>query len=114
MPRLPAKLIVFTLVFGAFWIYLAPKRADLATRILRKRNHDRLQDSVQLLVEQKIREDICRWTDMCEYRPRSWEPVARIDEHGSQIHHEFYADGNLRRFLFRVRYGAVNEVVDLR
>ena len=114
MPIMPTKHIVFTNVFGFYSIYLAPKRADLATRILRKKRLDRLQDSVQMLVERKIRADICRWTDPCEYRPKSWDAVARIDDHGSQVGHEFYADGSLRRFLFRIRYGAVNEVMDLR
>lgn len=114
MPRLPTKLIVFTIVFGFCWIHLAPKRAELAARILRKKRSDRLQDSVAALVERKIREDICRWADLCEYRPVSWEPVTRLDAHGAQVTHAFYADGSLRTFLFRIRYGSVSEVVDLR
>lgn len=114
MPRLPTKLIVFAIAFGFCWIHLAPKRADLAARILRKKRADRLQDSVQMLVEAKIRGDICRWADLCEYRPRSWEPVSRLDAHGAQVTHAFYADGNLRTFMFRIRYGSVSEVIDLR
>lgn len=114
MPRLPTKLIVFTIAFGFFWIHLAPKRAELATRILRKKREAGLQDSVQAVVERKIRADICKWADLCEYRPSSWEPAVRIDGHGVQVAHAFYADGNLRRFLFRIRYGAVSEVIDLR
>jgi hypothetical protein len=114
VPKLPAKLIVFTLVFAIFWIYLAPKRAELATRIIRGKQAARLEDSVRILVEGKIRREICRFEDLCDYRPKSWERIARIDANGAEAFHDFYMDGNLRKYLFRVRNGAVSEVIDLR
>lgn len=114
MPRIPTKLIVFTLVFAFFWIYLAPKRAELATKILRRKKAARLEDSVQILVEAKIRKEICRYEDLCEYRPQSWQGIARIDDYSAEAFHNFYTDGNLRKYLFRVRNGAVSEVIDLR
>lgn len=114
MPKLPTKLIVFTLVFGFFWIYLAPKRAELTTRIIRGKKAARLEDSVRILVEVKIRKEICRFEDLCEYRPKAWERITRIDEHGAEAFHDFYMDGNLRKYLFRIRNGTVSEVIDLR
>lgn len=114
MPRIPTKLIVFTLVFAFFWIYLAPKRSELAMSIFRKKKAARLEDSVQILVETKIRKDICRWEDLCEYRPQSWERIAKIDAQSAEAFHNFYMDGNLRKYLFRVRNGSVSEVIDLR
>jgi hypothetical protein len=114
VPRIPSKLIVFTLVFGAFWIYLAPKRAELATRIIRGKKTARLEDSVRILVEVKIRKEICRLEDLCEYRPQAWKGISRIDAHSAEAFHDFYMDGNLRKYLFRVRYGSVSEVIDLR
>lgn len=114
MPRIPAKLVVFTLVFAGFWIYLAPKRAELATRIIRGKKAARLEDSVRILVEAKIRKEICRFEDLCEYRPQAWERISRIDENSAEAFHNFYMDGNLRKYLFRVRHGSVSEVIDLR
>jgi hypothetical protein len=114
VPRIPAKLVVFTLVFACFWIYLGPKRAELATKIIRRKKQGRLEDSVQLLVEAKIRKDLCRWEDLCEYRPRAWPRIGRTDGDGAEAFHDFYMDGNLRKYLFRIRNGAVSEVVDLR
>jgi hypothetical protein len=114
VPRIPSKLIVFTVVFAAFWIHLGPKRADLATRIIRGKRAARLEDSVRILVEAKIRKEICRYEDLCDYRPVAWERISRIDTHSAEAFHDFYMDGNLRKYLFRVRYGAVSEVIDLR
>ena len=113
MPRLPTKLIVFVIVGGFFWIYLAPKRAELAMRILRKKRAARFEDSIQIVVEEKIRKDICSWEDMCEYRANSWE-IAKTDPSGTEAVHRFFTDGNLRRYLFRIRNGVVSEVIDLR
>lgn len=106
--------MVFTLVFAAFWIYLAPKRAELGTRIIRGKQSARLEDSVRILVEVKIRKEICRFEDLCEYRPHTWGGISRTDADGAEAFHDFYMDGNLRKYLFRVRNGAVSEVIDLR
>lgn len=113
MPRLPTKLIVFVIVGGFFWIYLAPKRAELAKGIIRKKRMARFEDSIQILVEEKIRKDICGWEDMCEYRPNSWR-ISRTDATGAEAVHQFFADNSLRKYIFRIRNGAVSEVIDLR
>lgn len=114
MPRLPTKLIVFTIVFACFWIFLAPKRAELATSIIRKKKMGRFQDSIQVLIEEKIRKDICTWQDMCSYRSQSWDSIGKPDNYSAEVTHRFYTDDKLRKFLFRVRNGAVSEVIDLR
>ena len=114
MPRIPVKLVVFTVVFAAFWIHLGPKRAELATRIIRGKKAARLEDSVRHLVQEKIRREICRFEDLCEYRPQGWERISPIDAHSAEAFHNFYVDGNLRKYLFRVRHGSVSEAIDLR
>lgn len=113
MPRVPFKLIVFALAFGFFWIHLAPKRAELVSSILRRKRMAVFEDSIKVLVEERIRADICSWEDLCEYRPLAWEAVGRTDAHGAEAVHRFYTDGRLRKFLFRIRNGAVSEVIDL-
>ena len=95
------------------WFFLAPKRAELAAGILRKKRMGRLEDSVQVLVEEKIRRTLCAWQDMCSYRPQSWGEVERLDAYGVQITHKFYLDDKLNSCLFRVRHGAVSEIIDL-
>lgn len=114
MPRLPSKLIVFLIAFGFFWIYLGPKRAELAKKIIRGKRAAVFEDSIKVLVESKIRENICSWNDMCSYRPHSWEGLRKVDDYSAEAVHQFFTDDQLRKFLFRVRHHEVSEVIDLR
>jgi hypothetical protein len=114
MPRIPTKLIVGVICFSFMWIYLGPKRADLAMRILGQKRALALGDSIRVKVEDKIRGEICRIDDLCEYRPHRWGDARKLDAHGAEIDHDFFQDGALRKYLFRIRYGVVSEVIDLR
>lgn len=114
MPQIPTKLIVGLICFAFVWIYLGPKRADLAMRILGQKRAMAMEDSVKVLVGDKVRESICRVDDLCEYRPHRWGAAKKLDANGAEIEHDYFQDGELKKYLFRIRYGAVSEVIDLR
>jgi hypothetical protein len=114
MPRPPAKLILFVLVGSLVWIRLAPGRAEQAMRIFRKKREAGSEAAARLLVQDAVRREICSLNDLCEYRPSAWTGLYRPDTATVQLEHHFYADGALRRYLFRVRRGVVAEIIDLR
>jgi hypothetical protein len=92
MPKLPNKLLLALVVGTLVWTWLAPKRAELVVKLLRKKRDAHSEEAARILVTDKIRGEICPLVDLCDYRPA----------------------GNLRRYLFRIRRGAVSEVIDLR
>jgi hypothetical protein len=114
MPKLPNKMLMALVVGTLAWTWLAPKRAELVVKLLRKKRDAHSEESARLLVMDKIRGEICPLNDLCDYRPAKWEGFHRADSVTASITHHFYQDGNLRRYLFRIRRGAVSEVIDLR
>jgi hypothetical protein len=112
MGRIPIKLLLFLAVAGFFYLVLLPKRAALVSTLLRKKLSP--EDSIHALVVEKILKEICPPQDLCEYKPTGWEAIYRPDNVTSAVNHEFTSDGARRKFLFRIRYGRVTEIIDLR
>src|SRR4051812_47328043 len=113
MYMVPAKLLLFVSVAGFAYLYVLPRRAAFVSSLLNLHTATR-QDSLRTLAEAKIRTEICPASDMCEYKPIGWEAYADEDAFGASIIHEFFTDGNKRKFLFRERYGTISEIIDLR
>lgn len=113
MPKLPMKLFLFLAVAGFFYLYGLPRRAQFVSSLLRDRRERHAQDSAQDVVEAKIRGEMCRFEDACEYKPLSWEGFGRGDDGSVSIIHAFVTDGTRHKFLFRIREGSVSEIDDV-
>jgi hypothetical protein len=112
MPKIPYKALLFAALAGFFYLHGLPSRAAFVSTLLRDRRARSAEDSARALVEEKVRRDICRFEDACEYQPVSWEDFAASGD-GSSLVHVFNTDGNRRKFLFRIRSGQVSEIIDL-
>ncbi|MDQ3000052.1 MAG: hypothetical protein M3Y08_02145 [Fibrobacterota bacterium] len=66
------------------------------------------------MVQARIIVEICPTADLSEYRSKSWTDYNPQDEVASAITHTFTCDGVMRTFLFRLRYGLISEIIDLR
>jgi hypothetical protein len=113
MPNLPYKLLLFVAVGGFFYLYGLPKRAKFVTDLLSRAKNQSREQQIEALAEAKVRGDICSISDLCEYRPIAWKEFQATDTTSASIVHEFYTDGKKRTMLFRMRYGALSEVIDL-
>ena len=114
MPRIPFKLLIFLTMAGFFYLYGLPRKATLVSALLRDRRERSALDSAKLLVQERIRAEICRYEDLCDYQPGSWEDFAVENRDTRSIVHSFMADETRRKFLFRIRAGRVSEIIDLR
>jgi hypothetical protein len=71
------------------------------------------QDSVQSVVENRIREVVCPAAELSEYRSGTWGDYDSVDPSTSTITHEFTCDGGKEKFLFRLRNGEFTEILNL-
>ncbi len=113
MAQIPTKFLLFVAAGGFFYVFGLPKRADFVNHLLRKARSENREENLKVLVEDKIRGEICSISDMCEYRPAGWREFQMEDSTSASVTHEFYADGVKKVFLFRMRYGAISEVIKL-
>src|SRR3989338_8053323 len=97
------KLVLFLAVGGFFWIYGFPKRAQFLSGILGRNKAERLEESMRAQVQDKVRRQICRLEDLCEYRSLAFSDFHIADSVSASLIHEFSADGKPRQFLFRFR-----------
>jgi hypothetical protein len=114
MPKLPYKLLIFVAMGGYFYLYGLPKRAKFVSLILREHREANREQTIKDLAEEKVRAEICPISDLCEYRPILWRDFQSEDSVSAAIVHEFYSNGNKQVYLFRMRYGVLTEIHDLR
>lgn len=112
--KIPYKLILFVLVAGFFYLVILPKRNQFVKALLEGRSLPNREDSVKAMVKARILTDICSPADLCEYRPASWSDFSVQDASTASIRHKFTTDGSNREFLFRLRYGTVAEIHNMR
>ncbi|MDB5105687.1 MAG: hypothetical protein JWP91_3376 [Fibrobacteres bacterium] len=114
--KIPMNLLVFVAVAGVFYLYILPKKNQYVSGLMKSMGAGgpvSREDSVKAMVEARIIVDLCPRADLSEYRPRSWSDYGAVDDATSSIVHEFSCDGANRKFLFRLRYGSITEIVDL-
>jgi hypothetical protein len=113
--RIPVKLLFFLAVAGFFYGFVLPKKAAFSYELIKTFRGGPVsgEDSVKAMVEARIRADICPQADLSEYHPVGWSDYAAGGEGEAMIIHRFRCDAQDRKFLFRVRYGVVSEIVDL-
>ncbi len=114
--RIPVKLLVFVLAGSLFYGFVLPKKAAYTHDLLKTFRGGPVspEDSAKALVEARVRADVCPQADLSEYRPLAWSDFAAAGPSDASITHRFKCDGQDREFLFRLRYGAVTEIIDLR
>jgi hypothetical protein len=113
--RIPVKLLFFLALAGFFYGFILPKKAAFSYELIKtfRGGPASGEDSAKVLVEARVRADICPQADLSEYRPVGWSDYAAGGQGESMIIHRFTCDGQERKFLFRVRHGVVAEIVDL-
>jgi hypothetical protein len=114
--RIPLKLLLFVAGTGFFYGFILPKKAAFSFDLIKSfRGGPRTgEDSAKALVEARIRAEVCPQANLSEYRPGSWSDYATTGPAEAMIIHRFTCDGQDRKFLFRLRYGVVSEIIDLR
>ncbi len=100
---------------GGF-VYLVglPKRLQVATHFLHQERERLREDSLKQLAEYKIEREICPVADLNVYRAESWRDFSRDDSVSASIIHEFTCDESSQTYLFRMRYGSLSEVINMR
>jgi hypothetical protein len=114
MPNLPYKFLLFVAVGGFFYLFGLPKRIDFVSKLMKNNRDTNREETIKGLVEDKVRGEICPISDLCEYRPIAWRDFQSEDSMSAAIVHEFYSNGNRQTYMFRMRYGALSEIHDLR
>lgn len=113
MPKLPTKFLLFVAVGGFFYLFGLPKRAQFVSHLLKSHRLENQSEKIKELAENRIRSEICSINDLCEYRALSWAIYPTDDSLTTSILHEFTTNGSKRKFLFRMRYGNLSEVIDM-
>jgi hypothetical protein len=114
--RIPVNLLVFLAVAGVFYLVVLPKKAAFTQGLLKSLGSGPVsrEDSVKAMVEARVLVDICPKADLQEYRPVRWSDYSPDGPEDASITHEFTCDAQQRKFLFRLHYGMISEIVDLR
>jgi hypothetical protein len=114
--RVPINLVVFLAIAGVFYLVILPKRNQFLAGVMKTMGTGPVsrEDSVKAMVEARIIVDLCPKADLSEYRGHGWSDYAPVDEATTSITHEFTCDGVEKKFLFRLRYGLISEIIDLR
>jgi hypothetical protein len=114
--KVPVNLLVFLAVAGVFYLVILPKKNAFVSDLMKSMGagHASREDSVKAMVSARIIVDMCPMADLSDYRPKSWADYNPQDEVSSTITHTFTCDGVMRTFLFRLRYGSISEIIDLR
>ncbi len=113
MPNLPYKFLLFVAVGGFFYLHGLPKKAAFISQFLSRSGEKSQEQQIETLAEEKVHGEICSLADLCEYRPIAWKEFHASDTVSASIVHEFYKDGKKCAVLFRMRYGAISEIIDL-
>jgi hypothetical protein len=114
MPNLPYKFLLFVAMGGFFYLFGLPKRVDFVSKLMKTNRDTNREEIIKGLVEDRVREEICPISDLCEYRSIAWRDFQSEDSLSGAIIHEFYSNGNKQTYLFRMRYGTLSEIHDLR
>ena len=114
LPNLPYKFMVFVAMCGFFYLYGLPKRVKFVSHLMSQNRDGNREEIIKGLAEDRIRAEICPISDLCEYRPIGWRDFQSEDSLSAAIVHEFYSNGNKQVYLFRMRYGTLSEIHDLR
>jgi hypothetical protein len=114
--KIPINLLVFLAVAGVFYLVILPRRTQFVSNLMKSMGAGPVSgvDSLKALVEARVIADICPGSDLSEYRSRGWSDYGPVDEATSSITHSFTCDGAEKKYLFRLRYGNITEIVDLR
>jgi hypothetical protein len=114
---IPKKLLLFVAVAGFCYLYLAPKRVAWFNGMMKKARLEAGGDREEAskdAVQERILKDVCPMADLEEYKPGAWSEFTAEDTVSVAITHDFFCDGQARKYLFRLRYGQVTEIIDLR
>lgn len=65
------------------------------------------------MVTARIIVDLCPRADLSDYKPMGWSDYFETDAISNSITHAFSCDGMHRKYLFRLRYGSISEIIDL-
>ncbi|GEM_PF-3526759 len=114
--KIPMNLLVFLAIAGVFYLFILPKKNAFVSGLMKSLGTGPVsrEDSVKTMVEARILVDLCPRADLSEYRAKSWSDYSAEDEVTSSITHTFTCDDVAKKFLFRLRYGLITEIVDLR
>lgn len=114
--KIPVNLLVFLAIAGVFYLYILPKKSKFLSHFMESVGFHRMsrEDSVKTMVKARIIVDLCPAADLSEYRPSTWTDYHSEDDVNADITHSFTCDNESKKYLFRLRYGAVSEIIDLR
>lgn len=114
--KIPINLFVFVAVAGVFYLVILPKKTRFVSDLMKSMGAGPVsrEDSAKAMVEARIIVDLCPKADLSEYRGHGWTDFYTVDEATTSITHAFACDGVERKFLFRLRYGSISEIIDLR
>jgi hypothetical protein len=114
--KIPVNLLVFLAVAGVFYLVILPKKNAFVSDLMKSMGAGNVsrEDSVKAMVQARIIVDMCPIADLSEYRPGVWTDYIPHDEVSSAITHTFTCDGVMRKFMFRLRYGSISEIIDMR
>jgi hypothetical protein len=113
--KIPVNLLVFVAVAGTFYLVILPKRTQFVSALMKSVGAKTVsrEDSTKAMVAARIIVDLCPRADLSEYRAQGWTDYFESDETSSSITHAFSCDGINRKYLFRLRYGSISEIIDL-
>lgn len=113
--KIPINLVVFVAVAGVFYLVILPKKTRFVSDLMKSLGAGPVsaEDSAKAMVEARIIVDLCPKADLSEYRGRGWTDYYRVDESTVSITHAFTCDGAEKKFLFRLHYGSITEIIDL-
>ena len=114
--RIPVNLLVFLAVAGVFYLVILPKKTRFVANLMESMGVKSVsrEDSAKALVAARIMVDLCPRADLSEYKALGWSDYFENDKTSSSITHVFSCDGINRKYLFRLRYGSISEIIDLR
>ena len=114
--KIPINLVVFLAVAGVFYLVILPKKNAFVSDLLKSvgAGPSSREDSVKAMIQARIIVDMCPAADLNEYRPKSWTDYNSQDEIASAITHTFTCDGVMGTFMFRLRYGSISQIINLR
>ena len=113
--KIPINLLVFVAVAGTFYLIILPKKTRFVSALMQSMGakSGSREDSVKAMVEARIIVDLCPRADLSEYRKQGWTDYFETDAISSSITHAFSCDGINRKYLFRLRYGSITEIIDM-
>lgn len=113
--KIPVNLLVFLAVAGTFYLVILPKRTQFVSALMISMGAKSVsrEDSAKAMVQARILVDLCPRADLSEYKAQGWTDYFETDGISNSITHAFSCDGTNRKFLFRLRYGSITEIIDM-